>query len=695
MIDRKAHLVLEQTLHGYSEGHELLASSSKLPREARRMLLSISDLSGHGFVDGFDGYLTGYPLPTIEKYALGRTWYAPEMSRPGCVWTHTLLVDFADIAKLDAMRDILNHFQRPTSVDRTDKYEMPLKVEVHGTASSAEVAEGACLRILDALYGERIAPVFVEASHADEHNDLVFAVWAQQWPRLRQRFSFCTGALSLRSFGKSLLDLQIVPKSRRMRAERADPSVRGVDLISGADLATREEWLAVAAMDLRLNGSPLRTFLHEYGVDAPPERAAFRPLTNCFLALEQVRRNIVSVGELVSTVGKEFPDPESAARLKRELFCPSTRTSDCLDIDTSETDLLLAALRTHYDSSFDLKSLRIEERASRAIRSDGASTGTLLPRLFESHLNAMGQRVLGKELSEVDVGRLRSFFESDDSLFERILLTRPVLLYDQDLWRTPRHMQRACLALAVRPVADSRPTINIQRVLETALSAGSNAIAKDAYDLVGKQALFAALTWIDALDADSLRLPHRWLDLLCSHPTLVLHWFNKDDRPKRIQTLLLLTEITKPRDVKLGTISNERLVKWGQQVASMGDSTDTTRILAYLLAIGLQREGEHACDLVLATFPAIHEALLDDRLGWSKWSWLEPHMPSKDWFFSRDWDKADKLRRALFERFCVQGWSPQRLEEAAYNSQTRRYLRKTAQRKDRWEKIVQEGIRHS
>ena len=80
---------------------------------------------------------------------------------------------------------------------------------------------------------------------------------------------------------------------------------------------------------------------------------------------------------------------------------------------------------------------------------------------------------------------------------------------------------------------------------------------------------------------------------------------------------------------------------------------------------------------------------------WTEWSWLEPLMPAKDWFFSRDWDKADKLRRALFECFSVQGWSPHRLEEAAYNSQARLYLRTTAQREDRWEKIVREGMRHA
>ena len=693
MIERTSHLVVEQTLHGYGEGHELLASSSKLSREARRILLSISDLSGQGFVHGFDGYLTGYPLPTISKYALGRTWYAPEMSRPGCVWTHTLLIDFEDIPRLDCIGGILRHFRRPGSVVGTKRYEIPLEVEVDGVAASIGVTEGACLRVLDALYGGCVAPVLLEASQADEYDNLIFAVWAQQWPGLRRRFSFCTGALLLRSFGKSLLDLQIVPRSRRMRAERADPSVRSVDFTDREPGATREEWLAAAATDLRLSGSPLRTFLREYGGDTPPERAAFRPLTKCFLALEQVRRHIVPIGDLVSTVGREFPGPDSASRLKRDVLRPSARSADCVKIDASETELLLAALRTEYASSFDLKALRIEKRASRAIRSDGSSPGTLLPRLLESDRNAVGQQVVDKELSGVDVGRLRSLFESDDSLGERILVARPGLLYDEDLWRTPRYMQRACIAVAAAAAEASRSTIDVHRVLATALSARSDAIAQDAYDLLGKQALFAALAWIDDGDADSRRLPYRWRDLLGSHPSLVLQWFNSSRRPKRIQTLLLLTEITEPRDVRPEAIADETLVRWGRQAASTPDSTDATRIVAYLLAVGLRREDDHACDLVLATFPTIHEALLDNRLGWAEWLWLERLMPSDYWFFSRDWDKADKLRRALLDRFSVHGWSPNRLEEAAYNSQVRLYLRKTAQREDRWEKIVRQGMR--
>ena len=407
MTERKSQLVVGQTLHGYRDGHELLASSTDLQREARRLLLSMSDLAGHGFADKFDGYLTGYPVPALGKYALGRTWYAHEVERPGCVWTHTLLIDFADLPRLDPAQSVLHYFRRPTSLEEKGSYESPLKIEVRGAAASAlrEVDECACVRLVDALYGERMAPVLVEASHAGEFDDLVFAIWAQQWPRLRRSFSFCTGALSLRSLGKSLLDLQIVPRSRRMSAERANPLVRGIDLASSENRPTYEEWLTAAVTDLRLGGSPLRTFLRDYGADVPPERASFRPLARSFLAVEGVRRNLVSVDELVLAVGEGFPNPASAVCLKRDIFFALKRTYG--DVGVSETDLLLAALRTESDAAFDLEDLGIEERASRVIRSEGASSTTLLRLLLESPRNATGQRLLDDEVRRLDVARLQ------------------------------------------------------------------------------------------------------------------------------------------------------------------------------------------------------------------------------------------------------------------------------------------------
>jgi hypothetical protein len=93
---------LEQTLHGYDRGHRLLATSTRFSSEDDRAMLNMSDLSGSRVVDGFFEYITGYMLPSKEFFALAKTWYATEMKRPGCVWTHTLLLPRA---LLDELRD--------------------------------------------------------------------------------------------------------------------------------------------------------------------------------------------------------------------------------------------------------------------------------------------------------------------------------------------------------------------------------------------------------------------------------------------------------------------------------------------------------------------------------------------------------------------------------------------------------------
>ena len=78
---------VEQTLHGYSEGHRLIEGSLKLPQSDARTMLVLSDASGSGSRIPANGYITGDPLAESGKYVLARTWAAPEMSRPGCVWT--------------------------------------------------------------------------------------------------------------------------------------------------------------------------------------------------------------------------------------------------------------------------------------------------------------------------------------------------------------------------------------------------------------------------------------------------------------------------------------------------------------------------------------------------------------------------------------------------------------------------------
>src|SRR6267378_2838557 len=123
-------MYLHHMLHGYEDGHRLLASS--LPRdlaispEAQRALLILSDVSGPSAGEEFEGYFTGYRVDD-RWYAFARTWRAPEMSRPGCVWTHTLLLPRDVLQNVCDPNELIWLFRRPkqNSADRA-WYKRPL-----------------------------------------------------------------------------------------------------------------------------------------------------------------------------------------------------------------------------------------------------------------------------------------------------------------------------------------------------------------------------------------------------------------------------------------------------------------------------------------------------------------------------------------------------------------------------------------
>lgn len=143
---------INQLLHGYDEGHRLLAGSIKPDRQSAKTLLALSDLSGQGVSPGPSGYITGYPLPQMSAYAIARTWLAPEMPRPGCVWTHTLLIDFSDLAVISNVA-LLNLFLRPSNREDISSYGQVLTTETSIAKSvHRSLPFSTMLALLEAVY---------------------------------------------------------------------------------------------------------------------------------------------------------------------------------------------------------------------------------------------------------------------------------------------------------------------------------------------------------------------------------------------------------------------------------------------------------------------------------------------------------------------------------------------------------------
>ena len=138
------HMIqIHQALWGYSNGHHLLASSTSLSSQSMKILEPLTDLSGPDKSEPFDGYLTGCYLSSDNYYALSKTWYAPEMPRHGCVWTHTLLIK-SDVSNSWNTFQINSLFHRPniSLQDWEQAYRKPISLQQEENDTTAVLPYG-------------------------------------------------------------------------------------------------------------------------------------------------------------------------------------------------------------------------------------------------------------------------------------------------------------------------------------------------------------------------------------------------------------------------------------------------------------------------------------------------------------------------------------------------------------------------
>lgn len=189
-------LELAQTLHGYDQGHRLLAEGGDLSDDERSILDRLSDLSGYlpsGVV--FERYYTGFPCG--RYYAFACTWLDTAAPRGGTVLTHTLLIPRERLASLSDLFALRAVHRRPATAEERAPYRRPLSVTVvplqQWPAPPPEQARAA----LALYFGQRERPIL----WMDDRQPVavVRLLWHIAAARWRERLSFCTLALQERT----------------------------------------------------------------------------------------------------------------------------------------------------------------------------------------------------------------------------------------------------------------------------------------------------------------------------------------------------------------------------------------------------------------------------------------------------------------------------------------------------------------
>jgi len=558
------------------------------------------------------------------------------MPRPGCVWSQVLLIDLADIAELRDLGALRALFLRPVITWSPENYSHPLRYTPapERPPRILPTSEPLVARVLTALYGKATRPVVVPDVDGSRYEDLVFALWSQQWPRLRRNFSFSTGSFADRGRGGRAFDVQITPEANLAVWPRDRVIVLdGHDVEGVAPTINHTEiWLQTARADLLSPDSHgLRTFLRTYGADVEALREAFIPLTRL-----HDHFSTKGTGPWTATlreIAMEFPAPGEALTLKQR----SVSTSPGLSVE--------AKLNRLMDS---IRFLCVEDRTESFSQVNFDFTTAVVELwplqreavvaiLAESPLSEIRWTNLAKTVANsVSADEIPWLERQHPQLLAPFVRLKPTLATSFHLWQLSDRTQW----LVVEALEASNVSQEVWRdIIGAMLAAGSTTAAREVTERAGPAALDGALRWIEK-ELSAEMPPPIWREAL--RPLAEQRLAGNFLSSKQFAFCAAIVPVDVAANLS-ATRSDLRAL--ASEPLENLPSALRLRTAFLLVTLGLQASAEVGAPLLAWGFFAVHAALQSSTEPPEAWRLLYPRLPTL-WFWE-EWDRCEKLRRAL------------------------------------------------
>lgn len=613
----------DQCLFGYDDGHRLVASSIPLGTETS-LLTELSDLAPGTAFNRSNGYWTGLPVPALGCYVLMRTWPAPEMSRPGCVWTHALLIPPSLFESLDDLSVLQRFAVRPTGSGDKERYRKTLDLDlVEIGSSSASLDAGVVAQLLLSLYASTPKPIEIDT--VGQLDAPLFAVWSQQWPRLRRNLRFRT-SLSRGTGGPSSTRFDVTAEFRQ------------ASIAQSSGLLETTPWLVAAASDVAAGAKgTLRPFLWSYGKDVKKQRGSFLPLTR--IKMIEMVCDKEAAADLIDLVTEAFPSPDDAQLLKQDLvngaLVPSTQPqvlewllSDLAGRSVLPTPSAASLLRLPM-----LWPDRREEMLSlleAAIGVDDPLGGAII----ECLLSVSGDSLIWL----ASAGSLE--------VQTRLVEAKPDLLLED--WAL--NLESSALARLIMLVHDQIPSF--ERILPTFLVRDDSLLVEVFFDCFP---ITTAQQVMLSVGQSSNRIPNVWWHALKKLPEVLFHpdVISCFTRGSQLYALAEFLDWQVPRD----SLSSAQLWSTTFKRAINDLSAERSdKLHCFLVKLAISTGGVGGMTLVEQVYNHIHDQLMGARLAKPAKDMLWDVLADAGWF--KGWDIALRFRLAVATAYVKYQWPP-------------------------------------
>lgn len=630
-------MTVHQALWGYSNGHHLLSASVTLSTSSRKILETLTDLSGSDAPNAFDGYLTGCFLPSDGYYALSKTWFAPEMERPGCVWTHTILLETGTVADWDGVDlDSLFRRPRPDEADCQAHYNTPLSLNTVPSPPSPQAKADAL-----ALFSNLIRypePFLMSASDVKRWNAALEALLILAGPRFSQDISFCTGSLSNRKLGGQPLTLQAVPARLFRVLLRTAPGSRTLSIDEKNSLQDTIENAPMTLQTFQETKKLLLSCGTEYDNrhSWPLFKELYTGISNgadfSFRQALETLKNRLDTDDIGGILWVLFRTVFSQDRRKTH-DAPAESLFDFLTLDAQYISMDTARLQI-FESVLSLLWTGCRQEIV-----------DLVPRLLTCTLNPAGESAVTFIVVRLFTDEYTELLRHNAAMCLPMLRLNRKLAQCKALWELPRDFQ----AEALRELWRKEGQIAVIQsedaaILRTIFRYGDSGLSREVYRTFGNKAIQIYFSYF--VNSNSSGRAVAWSDLCREDPALSVQILSVLS-PASPALFAVVISALDPCCDAVRSISDDMWEQLYQRFCRNGN--EATAVYAqFVLPLILRSDVPVSPELVDFSFRTVHALLAQNSMNYSRWECLSSLLPEIPWYQS--WDKCKRLRKAARQK---------------------------------------------
>ena len=635
-------ICMEQMLYGYHDGHTLLASSLKKPLIEQSVTDALSDAAGQG---RFNEYLTGFALPKDGYYAFARTWYADEMPRPGCVWTHILLVSLSQISNMNS--DIRDLFQRPNLQSDYKGYKEQIVLKSDALRTSCEIEE------LDNSYYEYVVytlfssdkNIYICDENGGKYEKALLDILLKLPTEYKTRLSFCTGVKTNRYLAKKVFSYQIAEETV---AKRISKDTNDAVVYKGACITEKYPlWTQyLSEKFLGKNQTDIFDLAQSYDVTT---REPVKELSKVLYSISG-NRGSWDLEEYLLLLGKIESGVTYADKTIEEIFCTEESLFDEMFEKESIIDYMLKHLskknrKIAKDKRID--NYKASQYALQLYKSRNAEKiGDLIHSYIHQELCDDGLVLVDEVVRLLKPKDLVKLMRLDRHMCSVLIRRKPQLALCSDIWHQDRDyqlemLQSICVEkLTSQESAKIASTIVVnskEQIADYADIVLGHSLRKEAYDVIktyldgetppnGMQEMNADFfeVWLSVITRDD--------NLYASLMHLPLDW-------PVTKALMTCVDSYKMK-------SSEEIAAWRRVIKAQFShlmGTDSYHNALFCFPLVFKMEEEHS--IKTWVFTELNDKLANNKMEFEDWVRLESFLPSVS--IEQSWDKCLRLRMAF------------------------------------------------